>query len=43
MKRGDERVTSVEQYVQKAKSVDVALNHVVYEHGRELEKQVDEE
>lgn len=43
MKRGDERVTTVEQYVQKAKSVDVALNHVVYEHGRELEKQVDEE
>ncbi|QCZ48080.1 hypothetical protein UCCLB95_0825 [Levilactobacillus brevis] len=39
MKRGDERVTSVEQYVQKAKSVDVALNHAVYEHGLELEKQ----
>lgn len=39
MKRGDERITSVEQYVQKAKSVDVALNHSVYEHGLELEKQ----
>ncbi|WP_125583718.1 hypothetical protein [Levilactobacillus cerevisiae] len=39
MKRGDERVTSVEQYVQKAKSVDVELNHAVYEHGLELEKQ----
>lgn len=39
----DERVANVEQYVQKAKSVDVALNHAVYEHGRELEKQADEE
>ena len=39
MIRGDDRVTSVEPYVQKAKSVDVALNHAVYEHGLELEKQ----
>ncbi|MFC6208351.1 hypothetical protein [Levilactobacillus tongjiangensis] len=39
MKRGDGRVTNVDQYVQKAKSVDVALNHAVYEHGLELEKQ----
>lgn len=39
MIRGDERVASVEQYVQKAKSVDTALNHAVYEHGLELEKQ----
>ncbi|WP_251953498.1 hypothetical protein [Levilactobacillus brevis] len=35
----DERVANVEQYVQKAKSVDVALNHAVYEHGLDLEKQ----
>lgn len=40
MVRGNERVTSVEQYVQKAKSVDVALNHAVYKYGRELEGKV---
>ncbi|TYA97282.1 hypothetical protein FXE12_11005 [Lactobacillus sp. SL9-6] len=40
MIRGGDRVTSVEQYVQKAKSVDVALNHAVYEYGLELEGKV---
>lgn len=39
MKRGDERVTSVEQYVQKARLADGVLAHCAWKYGLELEKQ----
>lgn len=39
MKRGDDRVTSVEQYVQKARMADGALAHCARKYGLELEKQ----
>ncbi|MGJ3946775.1 hypothetical protein [Levilactobacillus brevis] len=39
MKRGDERVTSVEQYVQKARLADGVLAHCARKYGLELEKQ----
>ncbi|WP_373879808.1 hypothetical protein [Levilactobacillus brevis] len=42
MKRGDDHVISIEQYVEKAKSVDVALNHAVCEYGRELQDRMGE-
>ena len=39
MKRGDERVTSVEQYVKKARLADGVLAHCAWKYGLELEKQ----
>ena len=39
MKRGDERVTNVEQYVQRARMADGALAHCAWKYGLELEKQ----
>lgn len=39
MKRGDERVTSVEQYVQKVRLADGVLAHCAWKYGLELEKQ----
>lgn len=39
MKRGDERITTVEQYVQKARMADGALAHCAWKYGLELEKQ----
>ncbi|KID42859.1 hypothetical protein LbDm2_2257 [Levilactobacillus brevis] len=39
MKRGDESVTTVEQYVQKARLADGVLAHCAWKYGLELEKQ----
>jgi len=39
MIRGDDRVTSVEQYVQKARLADGVLAHCAWKYGLELEKQ----
>ena len=39
IKRGDERVTSVDQYVQKARLADGVLAHCAWKYGLELEKQ----
>lgn len=39
MKRGDERITTVEQYVQKARLADGVLAHCAWKYGLELEKQ----
>ena len=39
MRRGDERVTSVGQYVQKARLADGVLAHCAWKYGLELEKQ----